>query len=206
VSQGWIDRGDPAVADMLNMAQAAVDRDGNDPEVLIIVAGIVAQAGGDLSGGISPVEKAIGFNPNSADAFQLAGTLKAFAGDTMSAIAHLEHALRLNPLGQKAGVHFGFAVAQFVAGEHEAVVEWTGKALRERRRYTAALRYHAASLGLVGRVEEGRQAVQRIHELVPDFTIARARRHIEFAMHNVFKTLGVADSFYEGLRRSGVPE
>ena len=44
--------------------------------------------------------------------------------------------------------------------------------------------------------------MQRLLELVPDFTIARARRHIEFDMNNVFKTPGVADSFYEGLRRS----
>jgi IS5 family transposase len=41
-------------------------------------------------------------------------------------------------------------------------------------------------------------------ELVPNFTIARARRHIEFDMNNVFKT-PVAHSFYDGLRRSGVP-
>jgi adenylate cyclase len=206
VSQGWMEGDAPAVADMLSMAQAALDRDAGDPEVLVIVAGIVARAGGDLSGGIALIEKAIGLNPNSADAFQLSGTLKAFAGDTRSAFVHLENALRLNPLGQKAAVHFGFAIAHFVGGEHEAVVEWTGKALRERPRYTAALRYRAASLGLLGRVEEGRKVVQRIVELVPDFTVTRARRHIEVAMNNIIKTPGVADSFYEGLRLSGVPE
>ena len=48
--------------------------------------------------------------------------------------------------------------------------------------------------------------MKRLLELVPDFTIARAHRHIEFDMNNVFKTPGVADSLYEGLRRSGVPE
>jgi hypothetical protein len=68
------------------------------------------------------------------------------------------------------------------------------------------MRYEAASLGLLGRLEEGRQTVQRLLALVPDFTITRARRHIEFAMNNIFKTPGVADAFYEGLRRCGVPE
>ena len=93
-----------------------------------------------------------------------------------------------------------------MAGEFEAAAEWTAKALQERPNYAPALRYRAASLGLLGRVEEGRQVVQRLLELVPDYTIARARRHIEFDMNNIFKTPGVADSFYEGLRRSGVPE
>ena len=69
-----------------------------------------------------------------------------------------------------------------------------------------ALRYRAAALGLLGRVEEGRQVVQRLLALVPDFTVSRARRHYEFDMNNIFKTPGVADALYEGLRRCGVPE
>jgi hypothetical protein len=68
------------------------------------------------------------------------------------------------------------------------------------------MRYRVASLGLLDRLEEGRQTVQRLLEQVPDFTIARARRHIEVGMSNIFKTPGVVDSFYEGLRRCGVPE
>jgi hypothetical protein len=84
-------------------------------------------------------------------------------------------------------------------GEHEAVVEWTTKALQNHPNHAGSLRYRAASFGLLGRLEEGRQVVQRLLEQVPDFTIARARRHIEFDMNNVFKTPGVADWFYEGL-------
>jgi hypothetical protein len=68
------------------------------------------------------------------------------------------------------------------------------------------LRYRAASLGLLGRLEEGRKVVQQLLTLAPDFTIARARQHVEFNMNNVFKTPGVADAIYEGLRRCGVPE
>jgi hypothetical protein len=48
--------------------------------------------------------------------------------------------------------------------------------------------------------------VQRLLVQIPDFTITRARRHIEFDMNNIFKTPAVADAFYEGLRRSGVSE
>jgi hypothetical protein len=97
-------------------------------------------------------------------------------------------------------------IAHFVAGEYEAAVEWSAKALRHIQNSAAVLRYRAASLGLLGRLEEGRETVRRLLELVPNFTITRARRHVEFDMNNAFKTPGVADSFYEGLRRSGVPE
>ena len=64
--------------------------------------------------------------------------------------------------------------------------------------HAASLRYRAASLGLLGRLAEGRQAVQRLVELVPDFTIARARRHIESDMNNIFRTPGVAELALRG--------
>lgn len=78
--------------------------------------------------------------------------------------------------------------------------------LRQVPNHAASHRYLAASLGLLGRLEEGRQVVQRLLELSPNFTITRARRHIEFGLNNPFKTPGVADALYEGLRRCGVPE
>jgi adenylate cyclase len=206
VAQNWMDRDNPAVAEMIDLAKAAVALDGSDPEVLRIASFITALPGGDLTGGIALIQKSIGLNPNDAVAIGHAGQLYAYAGDKQLAITHLERSVRLDPVGRPAWLHFVHALAHFVVGEHEAVVEWTGKALQERPNHSPALRYRAASLGLLGRREEGRQVVQRLLELVPDFTVARARRYIEFDMNNVFKTPGVADSFYEGLRRSGVPE
>ena len=51
VSQNWVDRADPAVKDMIHLAQAALALDGNDPEVLHRASWIIALPGGDLSGG-----------------------------------------------------------------------------------------------------------------------------------------------------------
>jgi adenylate cyclase len=180
--------------------------DGNDPEVLHWASWIIALPGGDLRGGITLINKSIDLNPNNAAALQKAGALYAFAGDKQSAVAQLERSIRLNPFNRTLDFYFAYALAHFVAGEHEAAVEWTGKALQEVPNMVAALRYRAASLGLLGRLEEGRQVVQRILELVPDFTISRARRYIEIDTRNALKTPGAADSFYEGLRLSGVPE
>jgi adenylate cyclase len=191
---------------MVHLTQAALTLDGNDPEVLHRASWIIALPGGDLSGGIALVNKSIDLNPNNAAARERAGMLYAYSGDKRSAIAQLECSVRLNPINRTPDFYLSYALAHLVVGEHEAVVEWTEKALQDVPNHAASLRYRAASLGLLGRLEEGRQVVHRLLELVPEFTIARARRHIEFDMNNVFKTPGVADSFYEGLRRSGVPE
>ena len=168
--------------------------------ILDIAADITALPGGDLSGGIALINRSIDLNPDNAAALDQAAALHAYAGDTKVAISYLERSGRLDPLNRN---YFVFALTHFVAGEHEAVVEWTAMALQQERNHAAALRYRAASLGLLGRLAEGRQAVQRLLELVPDFTIARARRHIEFDTNNVLKTPGVAELVYEGLRRSG---
>jgi TolB-like protein len=206
VGMGWLSRDDAAVADMVPLAQTALALDGDDPEVLLLTGAIICGAGGDLHGGIALIEKSISLNPNSAAAFRMVAGEYAFAGDTKAALINMERAERLNPLDKGTTHNIGYTIAHFVEGNHAAVLEWTGKALREQPNLTPHLRYRAASLGLLGRVEEGRQVVQRLLELAPDYTIARARRHIEFDMNNIFKTPGVADSLYEGLRRSGVPE
>jgi adenylate cyclase len=206
VSQGWMDRGDPAGAEMIYLAQAALALDGDDSEVLLIAGTITALAGGDLGRGIALIDRSIGLNPNNSYALGLAGALRAYEGDTGSAISFLERSDRLNPLNRSGYYYVGYALVHFVAGEHEAVVEWTQKWLQMRPNSMPALQYRAASLGLLGRQEEGRQVVQQLLDLVPDFTITGARRHIEFNMNNPFKTPGVADALYEGLRRCGVPE
>jgi len=205
VSWNWIDRGDPAVAEMLHLATAAVALDRNNSEVLRIASDMTALHG-DLNGGIALISRSISLNPNDAAALEMAGLLHAYAGETQAAISYLDRAARLNPLGRTKMFYFAYAVAHFVAGEHEAVVEWTEKVLRDSPNSAPTMRYRVASLGLLDRLEEGRQTVQRLLEQVPDFTIARARRHIEVGMSNIFKTPGVVDSFYEGLRRCGVPE
>ena len=44
VSQGWMDRGNPAVAEMIQLARAALALDGNDPEVLQIAGAYYSPA------------------------------------------------------------------------------------------------------------------------------------------------------------------
>ena len=171
-----------------------------------MVGTVTALPGGDFSGGIALVNKAIALNPNSAVAFRTAGNLYARAGDSTRAFASFDQAERLDPFDSGPSGYSGHIVAHFVTGAYDAALEWSDKSLRDRPRSAAALRYRAACLGLLGRLEEARQTVQRLRELVPDFTIARARRHIEFDMNNLFGKPADREAFYEGLRRAGVPE
>jgi adenylate cyclase len=206
VAQNWVDRADPAVSEMVHLARAALARAADDPEVLQLVGGVLATAGADLSGGIRLLERALSLNPNDADALVMAAWLRAYAGDIAGSLSYLERAGRLNPFNRPGQFYTVCSLAHFVARDYERVVEETERQMQEHPNFAPTLRYRAASLGLLGRLEEGRQVVQRLLTLAPDFTISRARRHIEFNMNNIFKTPGVADAFYEGLRRCGVRE
>jgi adenylate cyclase len=203
VSQNWEDYSPREIA---SLAWAAMQLDVTDPEVLYRAGYLIALSGGDMAGGIAIVNRSIELNPNSAIALQTVGSLYAYAGDKQTATACFERSVRLSPLDRSLDFYLGHALAHFVAGEYEANIEWTGELLRQWPNHAGAHRYRAASLGLLDRLEEGRRVVQRLLELVPNFTIARARRHIEFELNNPFRTPGVADALYEGLRRCGVPE
>jgi adenylate cyclase len=174
VSQNWADRTDPAVSEMVHLARTALAQDGNDPEVLWNASWLIALPGGDLSGGITLIRKSIDLNPNNAAALQRAGEMYAYAGDKQLAINYLERSVRLNPLNLTLSYYFAYVLIHFVAGEFEAAVEWAAKALEKVPNHAASLRYGAASFGLLGRVTEGRQLVQRLLALVPDFSITRA--------------------------------
>jgi tetratricopeptide (TPR) repeat protein len=168
-----MDRGDPAVAEMIDLARTALSLDANNPEVLLAAAQITALPGGDPTGGLALINKAIALNPNDASGMTAAAYLHAYAGDTGTALAYLERADRLNPLNRTPFFYFVHALAHFVAGEHEAVVEWTTKALQERFNYAAALRYRAASLGLLA--EEWSVALHAVCQRPCDIGAARDR-------------------------------
>jgi hypothetical protein len=133
--------------------------------------------------------------------------LRAYAGDTEMAFRHLREADRLSPPGAyiitKA---FGFYLACFVDRDYAGVLDWTAQSLRRHPTNVAALRYRTAALGLLGRLDEARQTVDRLLVVSPELTISRCRRHVEVEMQNPFKRPGVVEAYYEGLRRAGLPE
>ena len=92
-------------------------------------------------------------------------------------------------------------MACFVDGDYARCLDWTAETLREDPTMYAVLRYRTAALALLGRLDEARNAVDQLLALNPEMTIARCRRHVEVEMKNPFKRPGVAEAYYEGLRR-----
>jgi adenylate cyclase len=198
---------DPMAIEAVQIARIALALDGDDPEVLWRVSAVIASPGGRLDEALAMAEKSLALNPNSAGALRAHARLLGYLGDTETAVSQLQRATRLSPMDVRPFlIEFDYATIYFGAGRYDLVLEWSEKALRSMPGYLAALRYKIASLGLLGRLEEGRLAVQEILAATPELTVRRARAHIEIGMNNVFKTPGFADAMCRGLRLAGIPE
>lgn len=206
VAQGLHHRDHPAVNDMVQLAHAAIALDSNDSDILASAAFVLSLAGGDPQTGLALTQRATDLNPNNAEAFRISGMIRAYLGEVEKALEDMDHANRLNPLDGGRTANMGLVIAHFGAGNHQAVVDCTGRILRERPNTAPALRYRAASLAHLGRVQEAGLVVGQLLELAPDYTIAKVRRHLEFDMNSPFKRPGVADALYGGLRLAGLPE
>jgi TolB-like protein len=190
-----------------DFARTAVRLGQADAETLCTAANMIALPGGQLEEGIAIIDRALALNPNSADALAVSGMLRAYAGDTEMAFRHLREADRLGPPGAyiitKAS---GFYLAYFVDGDYAGVLDWTAQSLRRHPTNIVTLRYRTAALGLLGRLDEARQTVDRLLVVSPGLTISRCLRHVEVEMKKPFKRPGVVEAYYEGLRRAGLPE
>ncbi len=130
VVQGYLHRDHLLIADMVPLAQKASALDPMDADALAWAGWTTAIAGGDMPSGLELVVKAMSLNPNYAEAYRLAGMLYGYLGEIEKALDCMRHADRLSPLSGRFPNH-GYFVAYFGAGDHEAVLKWTARSLRE---------------------------------------------------------------------------
>jgi adenylate cyclase len=205
VVHGWTQATAPELAEIVKLAQTAVEYGGDDPEVLAKAALLTAGPGHDLNAGMGLIEKALASNPNDIDALTFSGWLHAHAGDSETAIEHLERAGRINPLDGAVGRDNITSLAHFYAGRYEAAVEFAERALRQNPRFMPALRHLAACHGLLGHIKEARAAVRRMCEIAPQ-TISVTRALLEMTMPDAARQGRQIDAYCEGLRLAGLPE
>ena len=203
---GWENPRAAPIAEINRLSRIAIDNANNDPEVFRIAGLLSAVAGGDLPGGLALAEKALALNPNSATTLSVLGFLLAFDGQTEASLEAAEASVRLNPLARGWRQDNSTALAHFVAGHHEAVLDFTERALRDNPRYLPSLQLRAASLGLLGRIAEANAVVCQMLRHTPNRTVADVRMLYEVVMNNIFQTPGVLDAYCDGLRRAGLPE
>jgi serine/threonine protein kinase/tetratricopeptide (TPR) repeat protein len=155
-------------------AYAAI-RAGSDDAMALALGGFVVAATEGPSEEIATdaLDRAIALSPSSALAFGLSSVVRAWRGDTATAIEHARAAIRLSPFDPLIYLPYvGLAYSHFFAAE------WTDAAVAARRASQANPRFSvpvfllAAALVRLGRLDEARSAAARLLELQPGFTVS----------------------------------
>jgi tetratricopeptide (TPR) repeat protein len=158
------------------------------------------------SQGIAESEQALALDRNSAGVHASIGMAKFLLGRGAETEAHIDEAIRLSPRDIFAYRWFlvvGRAQTHLNA-DAEAVV-WLRRSLDANPNYSVGYFHLAATLALLGELDEARAAVRAGLALDPSFTIRRFRDATS-AWHDNPTSLAGRDRTIEGMRMAEVPE
>jgi TolB-like protein len=154
--------------------------------------------------GIAECERALALDPNLAGAHAWVGLAKMFMGRGEETEAHIIEALRLSPRDTGAFRWMGIVgVAKLHLSADAEAVPWLRQSIEANRNASLTHFWLAASLALLGQVDQARAAAQAGLALNPDFTI---RRYHAGAPSDNPTFLAKRERIYEGMRMAGVPE
>jgi adenylate cyclase len=125
----------------------------------------------------------------------------SYIGRGEQAVRHAEQALRLSPLDRSLFYYYALlGLAYYANGNYVEAVKWTSMGANESPRHTANLRYLAAGLAALGRVEEAREAGRKFLELDPAFRLSTFERTLQ-----PFQVPTLKEKHIEHLSKAGLP-
>jgi TolB-like protein len=199
-ANGWMS--DSAeIAETARVARRAIELGEDDAVALAWGGWALAFVVHELDEAASSIDRAIVLNPNLAFAWNVGGSVSIYLGKPDVGIAHLAHAMRLNPLDRFLfAMEAGLALGHFCAARYEEAASWAEKSLGHRPNYPGALRVAAASNALAGRLQQARKAIGCLREVDPALRVSSLR---DVAPLRRPEDLA---RFEEGLRKAGLPE
>jgi adenylate cyclase len=144
------------------LARRAVALDGADAEAHSTL-GLTLWLRGDHEGALAEVERALTLSPNLAFAHFLLGATLIFSGRPREGLVALETSIRLDPHDPMLPSRLNhMALGLYFCREYEATVEAAKRAIRSNPDYPAPYRWLAAGLGQIGRIEEAKEALEKV--------------------------------------------
>jgi adenylate cyclase len=185
-------------SEAIRLARLALSLDENDERALFIAGLVAAYFIGDHEAALDIVDRAVTTNPNSYIVWNSRGWVYKVAGQYEEAIRSFERGIRVSPLdpvihNSLAGI--GYALIEL--RRFDEAVAFFKRALRQNSSDGLAFRGLVSALTHLGRDAEAREALARLLEVNPAFTVSAF----------IARTgLSNAKLFIEGLRKAGLPE
>lgn len=178
---------------------AAITHGPTDPLALAFGAFAIALVEHDRTAAFEAFEEAVRLCPSCGPAYIFGSAPLSFAGQAERAIDWGGRALRLSPFDPMSYVAcHGIAVGNFQLGRHEEAARAARKAITSNPGFSFSYALLAAPLVKLGRIDDAREAVLRLRELQPNFSIRRQCGAVGIVP-------AVAEPMIEALRTAGLP-
>jgi adenylate cyclase len=200
VSQGWASS--EGIARAVQLAREALNSGRDEPKTITFAALCLAWLAHDYDIAVAAVDRAVHLNPNSFDVLMRSGAVRNLAGDFDRAIDHFLRSIRSSPLDPQLGwAHGGLAYAYIAKGDYEKAVAYARRGAHEMPQWTTGWIWLAIACAHLGDLEAAREAVRRVLQLRPNFSVSIAR-----TTRPPRREQWLNDRMEHGLRLAGVPE
>jgi class 3 adenylate cyclase/TolB-like protein len=174
VTRGWSEDRTSEAAEALNATHAALDRDPSDALALATEGFVYCHLLKDLDTARKRCTDAVNANPSHALGWLYLGTVDAFKGDGNAAMEATKRAMELSPLDpQRYYFESLAATAALSAHRYEEAERLARSSLALNRTHPSTWRALTIALVCQGRMDEAREALEKMRQLEPGLTLER---------------------------------
>jgi adenylate cyclase len=201
IGQGWYSDLRANLIEAARLAEAAIERDGNDAAALAICGHTQSFLLRDYDAGASLLDRALLAGPSCALAWNLASCTSSYIGEGAEAVTRAETSLRLSPCDPLAFFYIcNLGIAHYACGAYEEAVRCGRRSAAAKKTFRANLRTLAASLVALGQLDEARSVGAMLMEVDPAFRLTSYR---DLCPWRDADTRGL---FVDRLRQAGLPD
>jgi adenylate cyclase len=192
----WSDDPDGSLPLAKRYAERAIEKNPKDP-LARAVAAVAATFNGDLDRAQSEIGIALSLNPNLAMAYNIAGSIRMYAGQPLEAIPMIERAMRLDPAANTQYLHF-LGMANLLAGKYETAVALFKQRIVLVPGTDFSRSALASALGHLGEVDEARRVWRELKEINPKYSFSEHLSRLPFKREEDARRLA------DGLEKAGL--
>jgi adenylate cyclase len=174
VTRGWSEDRKREATEALSATHAALDRDPSDALALATEGFVYCHLLKDLETARKRCDEAVNANPSHALGWLYLGTVNAFKGEGAAAVEATRRAIELSPLDpQRYYFESLGATAELSAHQYESAERLARSSLRLNRMHPSTWRALTIALVAQERMDEAREALEKMRQLEPELTVER---------------------------------
>jgi adenylate cyclase len=192
----WSDDPDGSLPLAKRYAEEAIEKNPKEP-LARAVAAVTATFNGDLDRAQSQIGLALSLNPNLAMAYNIAGSIRMYAGQPLEAIPVIERAMRLDPAANTQYLHF-LGMANLLAGKYETAVALFKQRIALVPGTDFSRSALASALGHLGEIDEAHRVWRELKEINPKYSFSEHLSRLPFKREEDARRLA------DGLQKAGL--